>query len=103
MKLSTLSTVLFLLAVPVTHVWADEQLLRRNNCLACHNANQTLVGPSWQQVAKRYQGQANAVDQLSKKIRAGGSGNWGQMPMPPFSQVSEADAKKLAAFVLATK
>jgi cytochrome c len=71
--------------------------------LACHNVNQTVVGPSFKDVANRYRGQADAADRLAKKIRAGGSGVWGTMPMPAHPQVAEADAKKLAVYILNIK
>ena len=83
--------------------WADNDLLMKNNCLACHNVNQTVVGPSFKAVANKYRGQADAADKLAKKIRAGGSGVWGAMPMPAHPQISDVDAKKLAVYVLSIK
>ncbi|HEY8359701.1 MAG TPA: cytochrome C', partial [Ramlibacter sp.] len=62
-----------------------------------------LVGPSYKEVANKYSGQKDAVDKLSVKIIKGGSGVWGPVPMPANAQVSEADAKKLAAWVLTQK
>ena len=84
-------------------VWADNDLLMKNNCLACHNVNQTVVGPSFKAVANKYRGQADAADKLAKKIRAGGSGVWGAMPMPAHPQISDVNAKKLATYVLSIK
>ena len=83
--------------------WADTALLQKNNCLACHNVTQTVVGPAFQAVANKYRGQADAVDKLARKIRLGGSGVWGAMPMPAHPQISDADAKKLATHVLNIK
>ena len=83
--------------------WANDSLLQKNNCLACHNVTQTVVGPSFQAVANKNRGQADAADKLARKIRLGGSGVWGAMPMPAHPQISDADAKKLAAHVLNTK
>ncbi len=85
---------------------ADEALAKSKNCMACHAVDKKLVGPSYKDVAKKYAGDAKAVDALASKIIKGsevGKGNWGAVPMPPNPQVSEADAKKLAAWVLSVK
>ena len=91
------------LAVLATSAYADDALLKKNNCMACHAIETKLVGPSYKDVAKKYRGQGDAADKLAKKIRAGGGGVWGAMPMPAHPQVSEADAKKLASYVLSLK
>jgi cytochrome c len=98
MKLVIVS--LFLVATPAM---ADESLLKKNNCMACHAVDKKLVGPSYKNVADKYHGQTNAADKLAKKIRAGGSGVWGSIPMPANPQVSETDAKTMANFILNTK
>jgi cytochrome c len=82
---------------------ADQALATSKNCMACHAVDKKLVGPSYKDVAVKYAGQKDAVDRLSVKIMKGGSGVWGPVPMPANSQVSEADAKKLAAWVLTLK
>ncbi|MBU7574678.1 MAG: c-type cytochrome [Hydrogenophaga sp.] len=85
---------------------ADEALAKSKNCMACHAVDKKLVGPSYKDVAKKYAGDAKAVDALAAKIVKGsevGKGNWGAVPMPPNPQVSEAEAKKLAAWVLSIK
>lgn len=82
---------------------ADEALAKSKNCMACHAADKKLVGPSYKDVAKKYAGDAKALDMLATKISKGGSGVWGAIPMPANPQVSEADAKKLAAWVLSQK
>ena len=82
------------LALVATSAFADDALLKKNNCIACHAADKKLVGPSYKAVADKYRGQSDAADKLAKKIRAGGAGVWGAIPMPPHPQVSEADAKK---------
>ena len=81
---------------------ADEALLKKNNCMACHAVDKKVVGPAYKDVAAKYKGQA-VGDRLAAKIRAGGSGVWGTMPMPANAQVSEADAKKMAAWILNVK
>jgi len=83
--------------------FADQALATAKNCMSCHAADKKLVGPSYKEVAGRYGGQAGAVDKLAVKIMKGGSGVWGPVPMPANAQVSEAEAKKLAAWVLSLK
>ena len=80
---------------------ADQALATSKNCMACHAVDKKLVGPSYKDVAKKYTGQKDAADKLAAKIMKGGSGVWGAIPMPANPQVNEADAKKLAAWVLA--
>jgi cytochrome c len=94
-------TAIALLAFASTGVWASADLAKKNNCLACHAVDKKLVGPSYQDVAKKYAGQADAVANLTKSIKAGGSGKWGPIPMPAQAQLSDADAKALAAWVMA--
>ena len=98
-----MKTVIMSLILMSSPVWADNDLLIKNNCLACHNVNQTVVGPSFKAVANKYRGQEDATDKLTKKIRAGGAGVWGNMPMPAHPQISNVDAKKLAVYVLSIK
>ncbi len=79
-----------------------EALAKANNCLACHTVDKKLVGPAYQDVAKKYKGDKDAEDKLIKKVKAGGSGVWGPIPMPPNSpKVSDADIKTLVEWVLA--
>ena len=87
----------------ITPAMADQALASSKNCMACHAVEKKLVGPSFKDVANKYGGQGDAVNKLAAKIVKGGSGVWGPVPMPANSQVSEADAKKLAAWVLSLK
>ncbi|HEY9094604.1 MAG TPA: c-type cytochrome [Hydrogenophaga sp.] len=82
---------------------ADEALAKSKNCMACHAVDKKQVGPSYKDVAAKYAGNAKAVDMLATKIMKGGSGVWGAIPMPANTQVNEAEAKKLAAWVLGLK
>jgi len=82
---------------------ANEALAKSKNCMACHAVDKKLVGPAYKDVAKKYAGDAKAVDMLATKIRKGGAGVWGAIPMPANPQVSDAEAKKLAAWVLGLK
>ncbi|HEY5764229.1 MAG TPA: c-type cytochrome [Rhodocyclaceae bacterium] len=79
---------------------ADEALAKAKNCLTCHQDAIKIVGPSYKDVAAKYKGQKDAVATLAAKIKAGGKGNWGEVPMPP-NNVTDEEAKKLAAWVLA--
>jgi len=83
--------------------FASMELAKAKNCLACHAVDKKLVGPSYQEVAKKYAGQGDAVAKLSEKIQKGGSGVWGTMPMPANPQVSADEAKTLATWVLSQK
>lgn len=84
--------------VQISH--ADQSLAGKNGCLGCHAVATKLVGPAFKEVAARYAGQADALETLAKHIQQGGTGRWGDMPMPPQQQLTPADAKKLAAWVL---
>jgi cytochrome c len=95
-----LTALILSMAAVTAH--ADEALLKKNNCMACHAVDKKVVGPAYKDVAAKYKGQA-VTDRLAAKIRAGGSGVWGTMPMPAHPQVSEADAKKMAAWILNVK
>jgi cytochrome c len=93
-------TTLALIAFASTGAWANADLAKKNNCLACHAADKKIVGPAYQDVAKKYAGQVDAEATVAKNIKAGGSGKWGPIPMPPQAQLSDADAKALAVWVL---
>ena len=80
-----------------------QTLMQRNNCTACHLIDKHQYGPTFKEVAARYAGDSTAVAKLAIKIRAGGSGVWGEDMMPPQQNVSEADARTIAELVLALK
>jgi cytochrome c len=84
-------------------VLADQALATAKNCMACHALDKKLVGPAYKDVAAKYAGDKSAADKLATKIQKGGAGVWGPVPMPANPQVSEAEAKKLAAWVLTVK
>ncbi|PUE28818.1 cytochrome C' [Limnohabitans sp. Jir61] len=83
--------------------WADLALATSKNCMACHALDKRIVGPSYKDVAAKYAGDKTAADRLATKIQKGGGGVWGPMPMPANTQVNDAEAKKLAAWVLTVK
>ena len=78
-----------------------EALAKAKNCLACHATDKKVVGPAYQDVAKKYKGDKTAEAKLIKKVKEGGAGVWGPIPMPPNAQVSDADIKTLVEWVLA--
>jgi len=82
---------------------ADLQLAQSKNCMACHAVDKKVIGPAFKDVAAKYKDDKGAVDMLAGKILKGGSGVWGPVPMPANTQVSDAEAKKLAAWVLQAK
>jgi cytochrome c len=82
---------------------ANQELVMKKNCMACHYVDKRKYGPSFQQVAAKYADQKNAAEVLARKIRRGGTGVWGVDVMPPQPQVSAAEARALAAYVLSLK
>ena len=80
---------------------ASEELAQKYNCLACHKADAKLVGPSYQEVAAKYKDDASAAETLATKIKEGGSGAWGQVPMPPNPTVPDEDIKAMVDWILA--
>lgn len=98
----TLITLAMTLAVAAP-AFADQALATSKNCMACHSVDKKLVGPAFKEVAAKYAGKAGAADTLAGKIVKGGSGVWGPVPMPANAQVNDADAKKLAEWVLSLK
>lgn len=97
--ISLLMFVAAVLAAP--QAYANAELAKKYNCLACHAVDKKVVGPAYQDVAAKYKGQADAADNLAAKVKAGGKGVWGPVPMPPNPTVPDADLKVLIAWVLA--
>jgi len=87
------------LAAPVAQ--ADEALLKKHNCTACHQIDKKVVGPAYKDVAKKYKGQKGIALKLAEKVKKGGQGAWGPVPMPPNPAVPDADIKKMVDFILA--
>lgn len=77
-----------------------EGLLKKNNCTQCHGIDKKIVGPAYKDVAKKYKGQQGAAAALAKKVKEGGKGVWGPVPMPPNVGTSEADIKQMIEFIL---
>ena len=98
MKLLTAALALAGAAVALP-AGADEALAKKHNCLACHQVAKKVIGPSYQDIAKKYKGQ-NVAAQLEQKVKKGGVGVWGQIPMPPNPAVPDGDVKKLVDWIL---
>lgn len=94
--------MLLMVAGIVSFTFASEQLAKQKGCMACHDLKAKKVGPAFADVAKKYAGKKDAVDYLAGKIKKGGSGVWGSVPMPP-QNVSDAEAKQLAQWVMSVK
>lgn len=80
-----------------------QTLMQRNNCTACHLIDKRKYGPNLQEVAARYAGKPDAVATLATKIKAGGSGVWGDDVMPPQPLVTDANARAIAELILVLK
>jgi cytochrome c len=91
------------LAVTSLPAFAQLELAQKKNCLACHSVDKKVVGPSYKEVAAKYAGDKDAVQKLTQKVLKGGSGVWGQIPMPANPQVSEAEAKQLVQWIMTLK
>ena len=104
-KLATSTCILVsaVLLASAGNAFASEALAKKYNCLACHSVDKKLVGPAYTDVAAKYKGDAGAEAKLVAKVKNGGTGTWGQIPMPPNSTVPDADVKTLVKWVLSLK
>ncbi len=80
-----------------------KKLMQTNNCVACHQIDKRKYGPQFDEIPAKYTNDASAVAKLAAKIKAGGTGVWGEDYMPPQPQVSDADAKRMAELIMALK
>jgi cytochrome c len=90
-------------AIGVAHADVGDGLkvARSNACMGCHAVDRKLVGPSFKDIAARYKSDPQAVAKLSKKVKEGGSGVWGAIPMPAHPRMSDADVRAVVEWVLA--
>ena len=95
------SSLLFVLSS--APAFANQDLAQKKSCMACHAVDKKVLGPAYKEVAAKYAGQKDAADKLALKIMKGGAGVWGAVPMPANPQVSAAEAKTLALWVLTVK
>jgi len=103
MKLTHAVIAAGLLAAGAAQAQDGEALLKKYGCVACHANDKKVVGPAYVEVAAKYKGDAGAAAKLAAKVKAGGTGVWGQIPMPPNPSVSDADMKTMIATILALK
>ena len=97
-QMGVLAIAATMVALPLS-ASADEALAKSKACLACHQVQKKVVGPAFKDVAAKYKGDAGAAAMLATKIKNGTKGTWGPVPMPA-QNVTEDEAKKLAAWVL---
>lgn len=91
------------LALASAPALASEELAKKNACTACHAIDKKLVGPAYKDVAAKYKGDAKAEAMLQEKVKKGGVGVWGQVPMPPNAAVKDEDVKTLVKWILSLK
>ena len=103
MKLATLALALAAGAIVSLPAQASDELAKKHMCLTCHMLDKKLVGPSYHDVAAKYKGDKAAETKLVDKVKKGGVGVWGQIPMPPNDKVPDADVKALVKWILSTK
>jgi cytochrome c len=82
---------------------AGESLAKSSGCLACHTVDKKLVGPGYKEIADRYRKDKEAEASLIQKVKVGGKGVWGDIPMPPNAHVKDADIKTMVQWILAVK
>ncbi len=82
---------------------ANQALAQKNACMSCHGIDKKIVGPAFKEVAKKYAGDESAHARLVAKVKTGGKGVWGPIPMPPSPQVKPEDASKIIDWVLSLK
>jgi cytochrome c len=82
---------------------AGEAMMKKDGCAACHAVDKKVIGPSYQDVAAKYKGDKDAAAKLAKKVKEGGSGVWGPVPMPPNVATPDADIKALVDWILTLK
>lgn len=103
MKIRLIATLALAAALPyATQAAAGEAEARKAGCLACHAKDKKLVGPSFKDISTKYATDATASDKLADKVRKGGAGVWGQIPMPPnpTEKISDADLKTVIGWIL---
>jgi cytochrome c len=82
---------------------ASEELLKKHGCVACHAIDKKVIGPGYKEVAAKYKGDKDAEKQLAEKVKKGGVGVWGQVPMPPNPNVPDADIATMVKYIMAIK
>lgn len=102
---SLVASLVAALGIGVSAAWparavASQALAQKYACVACHQPATKVVGPSWKDIGAKYGDGKGTAAQLAASIKAGSSGKWGAMPMPPQAQVPDADLQSLAQWLL---
>ena len=103
MKKISAACVLAALAMMAGSVQANEKLAQASGCMTCHGIDKRVIGPSYKEIAAKYRNDKSAEGALIKKVKAGGKGVWGEVPMPPNPHVKDPDVKTLVEWILSTK
>ena len=98
-----IQALLLLALAAALPAYAQEELAKKHNCFACHAVDKKLVGPAYKDVAAKYANDSQAEQKLFQKVKNGGQGVWGQVPMPPNTQVPDADIHSLVKWILSQK
>ncbi|HET7403500.1 MAG TPA: c-type cytochrome [Usitatibacter sp.] len=101
-KIVSLTATLALAAL-ASPAFANLELAQKNACTACHAVDKKVIGPAYKDVANKYRGDPKAEAMLEEKVKKGGVGVWGQVPMPPNTQVKDEDIKTLVKWILSLK
>ena len=80
-----------------------DDLLNKHACLSCHAVDKKIVGPAYKEVAAKYRGNAGAAALLAEKVKKGGQGTWGPVPMPPNAAVPDGDVNAMVKWILSQK
>ena len=99
-KLAIIGVVAWFATGTLVNADDGQELLKGKDCVGCHKLDAKAVGPSYKQIAEKYKGDANAKEALVKKVKTGGAGNWGQIPMPPHPKLEEEEIGKIIDWVL---
>jgi len=91
----------FAFALAAGQAHASLELAQKSGCTACHSVDRKIVGPAFKDVAAKYKGDKGAPAKLEEKVKKGGSGTWGPVPMPPNNAVKDSDIQALVKWILA--
>lgn len=104
MKLSMIAIAAASLTLGAQAMAADGQALaQKNACMSCHKVDAKLVGPAFKDIAAKYKGDKTAEAKLLAKVKAGGSGVWGTIPMPPNPNLKDDEGKAIIQWILSAK
>jgi cytochrome c len=100
--LTALSTALMSMSIAAS-AGDGQALAQKNACMSCHGVDKKIVGPAYKDVAKKYAGDKTAMAKLTAKVKMGGKGVWGDIPMPPNPQVKDGDLHEILVWILSLK